>query len=102
MGIPCDQAGIRFLAAARVASAKAQDRRICRSMHRGQFTARHHGIGFGVAHLVSKAQYLVADLDDVARDLDDVAGQQFLPVGDVLLHRRHAATIVAQRRLSRR
>src|SRR6185312_4516627 len=38
----------------------------------------------------------VADLEQPAPDLDDIAGQQLALVGDVLLHRRHAAAGLAQ------
>jgi hypothetical protein len=83
----------------RIADRGRERRRLPRlpvHVHADEFASGGDLAGFGVVHLVQEADRLVADFHKLAPDLDDVAGQQLALVGDVLLHRGHAAAGFAQ------
>ena len=70
--------------------------RLAIEMHAGELADGRDLAGLGVAHFVHEADRSVADLAQRGADFDDVAREQLALIGDVLLHRRHAAAGVAQ------
>src|SRR3954471_16927620 len=65
-------------------------------LHAGQDADRGNLSGRGVAHLVHELGHPLAHLDEGGAHRDRMAGDELTPVGDVLLHGRHAAPVLFQ------
>src|SRR4051794_23604660 len=65
-------------------------------LHAGQDADRRNLSGGGVAHLVHELGHPLAHLDEGRAHRDRIAGDELAPIGDVLLHGRHAAPVLLQ------
>jgi len=65
-------------------------------MNASKLTARADVAVYGVAHLVRKDDFSLAEADDVRPYLNDRTGQQLAFVGDVLLHCQGPVARLAQ------
>src|SRR5262249_59620533 len=65
-------------------------------LHAGEDADRGNLSGRGVVHLVHELGRALADLEEGGAHRDGVAGEELAPVGDVVLHGRHAALVVFQ------
>src|SRR4029077_20386219 len=65
-------------------------------LHAGQDADGGNLSGDGVAHLVHELRHPLAHLEEGRAHRDGIAGEELAPVGDVLLHGRHAAPVLFQ------
>src|SRR3954468_3445367 len=63
-------------------------------LHAGQDADGADLSGGGVAHFVHELGHSLAHLDEGGAHRDGIAGEELAPVGDVLLHGRHAAPVL--------
>src|SRR5262245_59846417 len=102
IGNPSIGYGVRADQAAAAREDLARERtgfaRLRVGVHAGQHAHRGELAGDAVPHLVHELRYLLAHFEERGAHRDGIAGHQLALVGDVLLHRGHAAAVFAQER----